>query len=55
MKKNGKIAFEESSGNVFADMGLDDADELLTRAKLGHSVQVSRRRKGEALQEVVLA
>jgi predicted XRE-type DNA-binding protein len=108
MKKNGKITFEESSGNVFADMGLDDADELLTRAKLGHSVrmilekkklkqreigklleikqpevsnlmngrytlfsqerligflnkldrkvtvQVSRRRKGEALQEVVL-
>jgi len=109
MKKNRKIAFEESSGNVFADMGLDDADELLTRAKLGHSVrmilekkklkqreigklleikqpevsnlmngrytlfsqerlfgflnkldrkvtvQVSRRRKGEALQDVVLA
>lgn len=108
MKKNGKITFKESSGNVFADMGLDDADELLTRAKLGHSVrmilekkklkqreigklleikqpevsnlmngrytlfsqerligflnkldrkvtvQVSRRRKGEALQEVVL-
>jgi predicted XRE-type DNA-binding protein len=109
MKKNEKIVFEESSGNVFADMGLDDADELLTRAKLGHSVRmilekkklkqreigqlleikqpevsnlmngrytlfsperlfgflnkldrkvtvrVSRRRKGEALQEVVLA
>lgn len=109
MKKNGKIVFEESSGNVFADMGLDDAEELLTRAKLGHSVrmilekkklkqreigklldikqpevsnlmngrytlfsqerlfgflnkldrkvtvQVTRRRKGEALQEVVLA
>jgi predicted XRE-type DNA-binding protein len=109
MKKNEKIVFEESSGNVFADMGLDDADELITRAKLGHSVrmilekkklkqreigqlleikqpevsnlmngrytlfsperlfgflnkldrkvtvQVSRRRKGEALQEVVLA
>jgi predicted XRE-type DNA-binding protein len=109
MKKNEKIVFEESSGNVFADMGLDDADELLTRAKLGHSVrmilekkklkqreigqlleikqpevsnlmngrytlfsperlfgflnkldrkvtvQVSRRKKGEALQEVVLA
>lgn len=31
MKKNGAIVFEESSGNVFADMGLDDADELLTR------------------------
>ncbi len=109
MKKIGEIVFEESSGSVFADMGLDDADELLTRAKLGYSVrmilekkklkqreigtlleikqpevsnlmngrytlfsqerlfgflnkldrkvtvQVSRRKKGEALQEVVLA
>ena len=33
-KKDGKnIEFEESSGNVFADLGLDDADELLARAK----------------------
>lgn len=31
---------EVSSGNVFADMGLDDADELLTRAELGHSVRM---------------
>ena len=27
--------FEESSGNVFADLGLKDADELLTRGKIG--------------------
>lgn len=27
--------FEESSGNVFADLGLEDADELLTRGKIG--------------------
>ncbi len=40
MKKNGKIDFKESSGNIFADMGLDDADELLTRAKLGYSVRM---------------
>ena len=33
------IEFEESSGNVFADMGLEDADELLTRAKLGYAVR----------------
>ncbi|MBE9146675.1 helix-turn-helix domain-containing protein [Planktothrix mougeotii] len=32
--------FEESSGNVFADLGLDDADELLTRGKIG--IQVVR-------------
>jgi predicted XRE-type DNA-binding protein len=29
----------ESSGNVFADMGLEEADELLTRAQLGYSVR----------------
>ena len=30
--------FEESSGNVFADLGLEDADELLTRGKIGIQV-----------------
>ena len=30
--------FEEGSGNVFADLGLDDADELFARAKLGLAV-----------------
>lgn len=33
-----KIEFEVSSGNVFADLGLDDADELYTRAALGVQV-----------------
>lgn len=31
--------FTKSSGNVFADMGLSDAEELLTRAKLGAAVR----------------
>ena len=31
--------FIQSSGNVFADMGLEDAEELLTRAKLGAAVR----------------
>jgi predicted XRE-type DNA-binding protein len=30
--------FEEGSGNVFADLGLDDAEELFARAKLGYHV-----------------
>jgi predicted XRE-type DNA-binding protein len=30
----------DNSGNVFADLELDDADELLTRAQLGHTVRV---------------
>ena len=39
------LGFEESSGNVFADIGLEDADELLTRAKLGYAVrQILRQR-----------
>ena len=40
MTKKSKIDFEIGSGNVFADLGLDDADELYTRAALG--VQVMR-------------
>lgn len=32
------LEYEEGSGNVFADLGLDDADELFTRAKLGFHV-----------------
>ena len=32
------IEFEESSGNVFADLGLEDADELFTRSRLGFHV-----------------
>jgi predicted XRE-type DNA-binding protein len=30
--------FEESSGNVFADLGLEDADELFTRGQIGIKV-----------------
>ena len=35
-KKNAE--FEMGSGNIFADLGLDDADELYTRAALGVQV-----------------
>jgi predicted XRE-type DNA-binding protein len=27
--------FEESSGNVFADLGLEDANEIFLRGKIG--------------------
>lgn len=40
MKRKPDIAFEASSGNVFADLGLDHPEELLTRARLGHSVRL---------------
>lgn len=35
---NAEIEFEESSGNIFADLGMDDADELFTRAQIGFGV-----------------
>jgi len=36
--KKGRPAFEEGSGNVFADLGLKDADELFARAQIGFCV-----------------
>ena len=38
-EETASVEFVESSGNVFADMGLEDASELLTRAKLGTAVR----------------
>ena len=34
-----KEIIERSSGNVFADLGLEDAEELMTRAMLGSQVR----------------
>ena len=37
--------FEESSGNVFADIGLEDAEELFTRGKIGiHVIRILKQR-----------
>ncbi|MEG4012593.1 MULTISPECIES: helix-turn-helix domain-containing protein [unclassified Microcoleus] len=41
--------FEESSGNVFSDLGLEDADELFTRGKIG--IQVIRLLKQRNLKQ----
>jgi predicted XRE-type DNA-binding protein len=40
MSKNSQteIEFEEGSGNIFADLGLEDADGLFARAQLGFHV-----------------
>ena len=37
-KTNPKIEFEESSGNIYANLGLEDAEELDTRAQIGYHV-----------------
>lgn len=36
--KNKRIKFEEGAGNVFADLGLKDSDELFARAQIGFCV-----------------
>ncbi|MDD1417660.1 XRE family transcriptional regulator [Dolichospermum sp. ST_sed1] len=41
--------FEESSGNVFADLGLEDAEELYARGKIG--IQVLRLLKQRNLKQ----
>jgi len=33
------IEFKESSGNVYADMGVPDADEMLVKAKLASKIE----------------
>jgi predicted XRE-type DNA-binding protein len=44
--------YVESSGNVFADMGLEEADELLTRAQLGFSVRQILNNRGLKQQDI---
>jgi hypothetical protein len=41
MTRKKEPEYEIGSGNVFADLELDDADELLTRAQLGHTVRLN--------------
>jgi predicted XRE-type DNA-binding protein len=37
-KKKTPIKFEQGSGNIFADLGLKDSDQLLARAQIGYYV-----------------
>ena len=47
-----KPEYEMGSGNIFADLGLKDADELLTRAKLGHAVRMILENRGLKQKEI---
>jgi len=47
-----KPEYEMGSGNIFADLGLKDADELLTRAKLGHTVRMILEKRGLKQKEI---
>ncbi|MCX6991097.1 MAG: helix-turn-helix transcriptional regulator [Chlamydiae bacterium] len=54
-KKNGaNIEYEVSSGNVFADLGLDQPEELLARAKLLNNVSTLIKNCGLSQQEVAI-
>jgi predicted XRE-type DNA-binding protein len=44
--------FEEGSGNVFADLDLDDSDELFARAKIGFHVYQVLKKKNLAQREI---
>jgi predicted XRE-type DNA-binding protein len=44
-----EIIFEESSGNVFADLDFDNADEMLMRGKIG--IQVIKLLKSRSLKQ----
>ncbi len=47
-----EIEFAEGSGNVFADLGLEDADELFARAQLGFHVHKILKDKGLKQREI---
>ena len=38
MSRDSRSTFSESSGNVFADLGLKDADQLLVKAELAAAI-----------------
>ncbi len=51
MSDNKTTEIEIGSGNIFADLGLNDADGLHTRAALGTQVMKSIREKGLSQKE----
>ena len=40
------IEVEKSSGNIFADLAVDDADDMLAKAKLAQAILAGIQRKG---------
>ena len=40
------VTFERGSDNVFADLGLENADELLAKADLAHAINAEIRERG---------
>ena len=55
MAKGSQEQVVRSSGNVFADMGLPDAAELDTKARLGATLNLIVKRKGLTQADVATA
>ena len=55
MAKRSQEQIVRSSGNVFADMGLRDAAELDTKARLGATLNLIVKRKGLTQADVATA
>jgi predicted XRE-type DNA-binding protein len=51
-KHQGAIEYEESSGNVYADLGLKDAEELAARAQIGIHVYTILKAKNLSQREM---
>ncbi len=47
-----QMEFEQGSGNIFADLGLEDADELFARAQLGFYVYKILKKKKLKQREI---
>jgi predicted XRE-type DNA-binding protein len=52
MSRQKTVDYEIGSGNVFADLELANADGLLTRAKLGHTVRMLLTKKNLKQREI---
>lgn len=52
MTNKTNIEYEEGSGNVFADLGLDDANELFARAQIGIHVFNLLKKRGLKQKEI---
>jgi predicted XRE-type DNA-binding protein len=55
MVRNSKERIIPSSGNIFADLGLPDAEELGTKARLGAAICRIVQRRGLTQAEVAVA
>ncbi|MCB0207939.1 MAG: XRE family transcriptional regulator [Anaerolineae bacterium] len=52
MSNEDKFDYEIGSGNVFADLGLEDADDLFLRARIGHPVRMILKERNLKQREI---